>query len=384
MYLLERDQAICKRAVKMSLNNITDFHNTSKDEPCETPTSWASVIIVANILSTVVGGIGNCLVCLAVWKTASLRSSINYYMATLAVADLIATVLCQPLMVGVIVGRLTGDLDCDSTLDKVYRGIGNFSCSASFFLLCCISLERLLAIVRPLNTIRSENNKRFLVLVTLCWLVALLYSVLRVTFSRKLTSYFSAASFVLGYIWIVLCYVIILVILGVRSKQQANLTISERAKRKNEKKITVTMVLVITCFTVMWLPFFCFRLSSNTTLNSGIVYELAITMAFCNSSFNAIIYSFRSAKYRKAFKAIVFREVRTRARDTTRTAAFRKTAENGRQTSRALKPVTSLPLESSQLSSSSSKSQVTGNEGSSNGATESENSLNNIAERSPL
>ena len=353
----------------MSWDNMSNFENTSKIDSCETPASWASVIIIANILSTIVGGIGNSLVCFAVWRTPSLRSVINYYMATLAVADLIATVLCQPLMVAVIVGRLAGNLQCDGTLDKVYRALGNFSCSASFFLLCCISLERLLAIVRPLNAIRSENKKRFLVLVSLSWLVALLYSVLRVTVSRRGTSYFSAASFVLGYIWIISCYVIILVFLAVQGKRQARLTISERVKRKNEKKITMTMVLVIACFTVMWLPFFYFRLSSNTTLNSGIIYELAISMAFCNSSFNPIIYSFRSGKYRKAFKAIVFRKTRVLARDTTRTAAFRKPSENVGQTPSVLKPMTSLPLELK-------LSQISSSEGSSNGATESEHSLN--------
>ena len=342
----------------MSWNNSNNFQNSSESDSCETPPSWASVIIIANVLSTIVGGIGNSLVCIAVWKTASLHSSINYYMATLAVADLIVTVLCQPLMVGVIVGRLTGDLDCSSTLDKVYRGIGNFSCAASFLLLCCISLERLLAILRPLTTIRSVNNKRFWVLVSLSWIVALLYSLLRVTVSRKWTSYFSVGIFVIGYFWIMLCYVIILVFLALHAKQQASLTMSERTQRKNEKKITVTMVLVIACFTVMWLPFFCFRISSNTTLNSGIIYELAIAMALCNSSFNAIIYSFRSRKYRKAFKAILFKMNRIPARGTTRTATHsstsRTTSGNVRHaSSHALKPLASLPLELSQLTSSS-------------------------------
>ena len=363
----------------MAGNNTTDIANSSENESCEIAPSLASVIIIANVISTIVGGIGNSLVCLAVWKTTSLHSPINYYMASLAVADLIVTVVCQPLMVGVIVGRLTGDLDCDSTLDTVYRAIGNFSCASSFFLLCCISLERLLAILRPLTTIRSVNNRRFGVLVSLSWLIALLYSVLRVTVSRKWTSYFSAASFSLGYVWIISCYVIILVILTIQGKRQASLTISERTQRKNEKKITMTMVLVMGCFTVMWLPFFCFRLSSNSTLNSGVIYELAITMAFCNSSFNAIIYSFRNRKYRKAFKAVLFKKSPMPARGTARTtahlSAYRKTSGNVRQASYVLKPMTSHEL--SQLTNSS-KMQVTDSEGSSHGVTGSEQSLNSI------
>lgn len=355
----------------MAWNNCIEFANSSNENcrmnssdnrSCDIVSSWAIVMITANVISALVGGVGNSLVCIAVWKTASLHTTINYYMASLAVADLIVTMLCQPLMVGVIAGRLTGDLECRSTLDNVYRAIGNFSCAASFFHLCCISLERLLAIVRPLNTISGIHKKRFISLVSGSWLIALIYSILRVTVSRKGTSYFSAASFVIGYVWIIICYVIILVFLAVQAKRQAALTSSEKKQRKNEKKITVTMVLVIACFTTMWLPFFCFRLSSNPRLNSGFVYELAITMAFCNSSFNAIIYSFRNQKYRKAFKSVLFRNYRSVNRGTTRTTA--RTSDFQKSSSNVLKSM-SYPLEENQ-SNSCSKTPVTGSEASLN------------------
>ncbi|XP_028392312.1 trace amine-associated receptor 9-like [Dendronephthya gigantea] len=355
----------------MAWDNCTEFTNfsncgvnTSNGGTCEIIQSWAIVMITANVISTLVGGVGNSLVCIAVWKTASLHTAINYYMASLAVADLIVTVLCQPLMVGVIAGRLSGDLGCHSTLDKVYRAIGNFSCAASFFHLCCISLERLLAIVRPINTISGVHHKRFIFLASASWLIALIYSVLRVTVSRKGTSYFSAASFAIGYVWIILCYIIILVFLAIQAKRQAALTLSEKKHRKNEKKITVTMVLVIACFTTMWLPFFCFRLSSNPRLNSGFVYELAITMAFCNSSFNAIIYSFRNRKYRKAFKGFLFRNYRLVNRGTTGTTA-RTSSPSRKSSSNVLKPTTSFPMEDSPFNSRS-KTSGTGSEGSLN------------------
>ena len=359
-----------------SIRNFTNFTGESA-ESCGILPSLAGLMIAANVISTFVGGIGNSLVCLAVWKTPSLHTKINYYMTSLALADLLVTVVCQPLMLGVVVGRLSGELGCTSTLDTVYRAIGNFSCATSFFLLCCISLERLLAILRPLTTIRSENKTRFAVLVSSCWLVALAYSVLRVTVSRRGTSYFSAACFLIGYLWIVSCYVVILVFLAVQAKRLTDMTFNERTKRKNEKKITITMVLVIVCFTVMWLPFFCFRLSSNSTLNSGVIYQLAITMALCNSSLNPIIYSFRNGKYRKAFKAILLNKTRM-SRGTTRTTTARwfaswKTSGGIRQPSHASEPTTSLPVELKPLNSSS-KARVTDSEGSRHVLTDSEQS----------
>jgi hypothetical protein len=102
-------------------------------------------------------------------------------------------------------------------------------------------------------------------------------------------------------------------------------------------------------------------------------------MAFCNSSFNAIIYSFRNRKYREAFKAILFKKSPMPARGTARTtahlSAYRKTSGNVRQASYVLKPMTSHEL--SQLTNSS-KMQVTDSEGSSHGVTGSEQSLNSI------
>lgn len=325
-------------------NNRSLFSNESAS--CETPWTWASVMIVANLLSTMVGAIGNSLVCIAVWKTASLRTTINYHMVSLAIADLIVTVIVQPLMIAVIVGKATGDLECSSTLDKVYRTIGNFSCAASFLNLCFISLERLLAILRPFSTYKNTKSKRFIFVMFAIWLIPFGYAVLRTTTSRKGTSYFSGALFAVGYVWMVSCYAVILVNLHIQAKKPVAITLNEKKQRRTERKITMTMILVIVCFTVMWLPLFYFRLSGNSSLNSGLVYELAITVALCNSALNPIIYSFRNKKYRNAFKSILLNRYRIRSRTTKRTVISRAHgphSDETRQASSALTTASSTP-----------------------------------------
>lgn len=295
-------------------------YSNESESSCETPLPWASVMVVANLLSTVVGGFGNVLVCIGVWRTPSLHSTINYYMVSLAIADLMVTLVVQPLMVAVVLGRFTGIVACASSLDEAYRAIGNFSCAASFMNLCFISLERFLAVLRPFSTYTNthRNSTRFLVFVSISWLTPLVYVALRMTSSRRATSLFSGAIFGVGYVWMISCYAIILVILRFQASTETAISVTDRSRQKTQRKITTTMVLIIACFTIMWLPFFYFRLSGNPTLNSGLVYELAIAVALCHSSLNPIIYSFRNKKYRKAFKSVLFAGHRDLSSQTTR------------------------------------------------------------------
>ena len=330
--------------------NDSLLSNDSESSSCaETPLPWLSVMVSANLLSTIVGAFGNILVCIGVRRTSSLHATINYYMVSLAIADLMVTLIVQPLMVAVVLGRLTGIVGCASTLDEAYRALGNFSCAASFMNLCFISLERFLAVLRPFSTYKNAhaNTTRFFVFVSISWLTPLIYVALRMSSRKKATSLFSGAIFAIGYVWIISCYAIILVVLRLQAIRETSISVTDQRRRKTQRKITTTMVLIIACFTVMWLPFFYFRLSGNPTLNSGLVYELAITLALCHSSLNPIIYSFRNRKYRKAFKNVLFpghRDLSQTTRRNTTRQTTRKLSNDVRKFSSAQTLSLSTPM----------------------------------------
>ena len=114
------------------------------------------------------GTFGNFLVCAAVLYTSlRLRRCSNYLLVGLAIADLIVTMVCEPLVVG-IVAKKTFFNDCASNLELAYVVSSNFSCSASIMHLAAISIDRFLAVIFPLRhgrIMKSYGLKVMLVVV---------------------------------------------------------------------------------------------------------------------------------------------------------------------------------------------------------------------------
>ncbi|XP_041851883.1 LOW QUALITY PROTEIN: D(4) dopamine receptor-like [Melanotaenia boesemani] len=114
---------------------------------------------------------GNLLVCLSVFTTKALKTTTNYFIVSLAVADLMLAVLVLPLFVysefqdGVWTLRTT---ICDAlmTMDVML-------CTASIFNLCAISVDRFIAVLIPLNYNRKHVDLRQAVLLSATWILAM-------------------------------------------------------------------------------------------------------------------------------------------------------------------------------------------------------------------
>ncbi|XP_053175194.1 dopamine receptor D4a [Scomber japonicus] len=114
---------------------------------------------------------GNLLVCLSVFTERALKTTTNYFIVSLAVADLMLAVLVLPLFVysefqdGV--WTLSTAL-CDGlmTMDVLL-------CTASIFNLCAISVDRFIAVLIPLNYNRKHVDTRQAVLLSATWILAL-------------------------------------------------------------------------------------------------------------------------------------------------------------------------------------------------------------------
>jgi len=74
------------------------------------PRYWTLILIVIPALTL----FGNSLVCLSVWREVSLRSATNYFIVSLAVADIMVAVLVMPPAVYVEVSN-------DNDLPDDYR-----------------------------------------------------------------------------------------------------------------------------------------------------------------------------------------------------------------------------------------------------------------------
>ncbi|XP_023647066.1 dopamine receptor D4 related sequence [Paramormyrops kingsleyae] len=114
--------------------------------------------------------LGNVLVCLSVLTERSLKTATNYFIVSLAVADLLLAVLVLPLYVyseflGGIWTLNTYVCDALMTMDVML-------CTASILNLCAISVDRYIAVVSPLKYNRNQFSMRQLLLITATWVLS--------------------------------------------------------------------------------------------------------------------------------------------------------------------------------------------------------------------
>ncbi|NXT03041.1 DRD4 protein, partial [Jacana jacana] len=113
---------------------------------------------------------GNGLVCLSVCTERALKTTTNYFIVSLAVADLLLALLVLPLYVysefqGGVWSLSTVLCDALMTMDVML-------CTASIFNLCAISVDRFIAVSIPLNYNRRQIDLRQLILISTTWIFA--------------------------------------------------------------------------------------------------------------------------------------------------------------------------------------------------------------------
>ncbi|XP_055540717.1 D(2)-like dopamine receptor [Wyeomyia smithii] len=131
---------------------------------------WSFLFVMLFIFA---GGLGNILVCLAVALDRKLQNVTNYFLLSLAIADLLVSLFVMPL--GAIPGFL-GYWPFGVTWCNIYVTCDVLACSASILHMCFISLGRYLGIRNPLGS-RHHSTKRLTgIKIALVWLLAMLVS----------------------------------------------------------------------------------------------------------------------------------------------------------------------------------------------------------------
>ncbi|XP_037755498.1 D(4) dopamine receptor isoform X1 [Chelonia mydas] len=130
--------------------------------------NFAALVFGVSLILCVVGG--NLLVCLSVCSERALQTATNYFIVSLAVADLLLALLVLPLYVysefqGGVWALSTGLCDALMTMDVML-------CTASIFNLCAISVDRFIAVSIPLNYSRQQVDLRQLILISTTWIFA--------------------------------------------------------------------------------------------------------------------------------------------------------------------------------------------------------------------
>jgi 5-hydroxytryptamine receptor 7 len=332
---------------------VTQFDETSDGSDDDETTKQItiqtiliSIILLAVILGTI---IGNILVCVAVCLVRKLRRPCNYLLVSLAVSDLCVAVLVMPtaLLYEVLAEWRFGPLFCD-----IWVSFDVLSCTASILNLCAISVDRFWAITKPLEYGVKRTPRRMMLCVALVWLGAACISlppllilgnehevegrpacIVCQNFGYQI--YATLGSFYMPLAVMLFVYYQIFraarrIVMDEKRAQTRlegalNNGVQQQTQEKpinaigsphqkklrfqlaKERKASTTLGIIMSAFTVCWLPFFILALVKPIT---GAEYHtlssIFLWLGYANSLLNPIIYATLNRDFRKPFQEILY------------------------------------------------------------------------------
>ncbi|XP_014665972.1 PREDICTED: tyramine/octopamine receptor-like [Priapulus caudatus] len=148
-------------------------HENATGEPAVSiPASVFVAIFLSLIIVMTIAG--NVLVVLSVFTYKPLRQVQNFFIVSLAVADMLVAALVMPFnVVYSIAGYwVFGDVFC-----YMWLTCDVLCCTASILNLCAIALDRYYAIHDPLNYAQKRTKRRVLTIIFFVWFISSLISV---------------------------------------------------------------------------------------------------------------------------------------------------------------------------------------------------------------
>ncbi|KAK5869804.1 hypothetical protein PBY51_024494 [Eleginops maclovinus] len=129
---------------------------------------WAALLIVMVIIPTIGG---NILVILAVSLEKKLQNATNYFLMSLAVADLLVGLLVMPIALVTVLYNSGWPLP--EPLCPIWLFLDVLFSTASIMHLCAISLDRYIAIKKPIQHSQYKSRAKAMVKIALVWLISI-------------------------------------------------------------------------------------------------------------------------------------------------------------------------------------------------------------------
>ncbi|CAH0561134.1 unnamed protein product [Brassicogethes aeneus] len=126
---------------------------------------WALLLVLFPILTL----FGNVLVILSVYRERTLQTATNYFIVSLALADLLVAVVVMPFAVYVLfngIWALPGFV-CD-----FYIAMDVTCSTSSIFNLVAISIDRYIAVTQPIKYAKHKNTRRVWLTICLVWMIS--------------------------------------------------------------------------------------------------------------------------------------------------------------------------------------------------------------------
>lgn len=312
-----------ERNFSSSVDNITE-----PDEIMKYPIPQA-IIYLEYLIIFLLGIVGNCLVCFVVLHNKHMQTVTNYFITNLALADILLCVLAVPFTpLYFFMGRwIFGSILC--TLVAVAQGTSVY---VSTLTLTSIAIDRYFVIIYPFRP-KLELKVCYGIIIGI-WMFSIsatLPYAFYVTqaeyksvnyceefwpseFIRKVFSLFTTImQFVVPFIIILFCYVMISIRMSERIKARPGCRGSRREESDREKKTRTNRMLIamVTIFGVCWLPVNTIHLigdyyaPASHSKYFNLCFFITHIIAMSSTCYNPFLYAWLNENFRKEFQQVL-------------------------------------------------------------------------------
>ncbi|KAH3856019.1 octopamine receptor beta-2R-like [Dreissena polymorpha] len=336
-----------------TLVNHTAINDSSNTEELISTGEMTVTVFKTILMFTIMAGavFGNILVVIAVMKFERLRAITNYFIVSLAFADLLVAVLVMPFNASI---EITGKWQFGRLMCDVYNSNDVLFSTASILHLCCISMDRYIAIMHPFKYESEMTKFRVFIMLGITWISSILISYIPIQLhwyttldtlqemDRKPNDCQFAVNKVYAIVsssisfWIP-CTIMVFVYLKIfieARRQETQIKNSgyqikatyrsseidalqddipeqrnERKRMRREHKAAKTLGVIMGAFVFCFLPFFSWYLI--TTLCGDkcpfpvFLVPTLFWLGYFNSCLNPIIYAYFNRDFRSAFKKLL-------------------------------------------------------------------------------
>ena len=272
------------------------------------PSFKKEVVIVSCTLYVIIAFLavfGNGLVVGSFIRHSRLRTITNYFVVSLAVADILVGVISIPIWISMLLYSSGGQ-----RMQTVYNALDLFAGSCSILHLVAISLERFYAVVYPIRH-RNTSAKVYYIFLIAVWIIPAAACGSSVEFKKTNREANMLFLFIVFFVMplLVILYTYARIWHTANSRIQPSQETSRSMKR--DMRIAVTIALVIGFFVIAWLPFFTVQLllvfcqKCQPTIFSTELLLFVKFMHYSNSAVNPIVYAVKIPEFRRAFKQLV-------------------------------------------------------------------------------
>lgn len=339
---------------EISVINVTKQNSSQFGPQLRDSTDIVFVILKAVVMIAIMAGavFGNILVVLAVIKFERLRAITNYFIVSLAFADFLVAILVMPFNASIeISGKwMFGRVMCD-----IYNANDVLFSTASILHICCISMDRYIAIMHPLQYETKMTGCRVAIMLTVTWVSSILISYIPIHAQLYTTpdtlqimdefpsdclfvvnKYYAVISSSVSF-WIpctIMVFVYIKIYMEARKQESQikstgyytsdrrpsynnclqvpgdpNQRRNERKRMKREHKAAKTLGIIMGAFVMCFLPFFSWYLITTLCGDScpypPILGSVLFWLGYFNSCLNPIIYAYFNRDFRSAFRKLL-------------------------------------------------------------------------------